>query len=167
MACPIDLSAQWKAQVMGSLGYSIVDLEEWAGREPMDWNETLSGFNLRGSYAIYDNVEVGLEYGYNYLFWYQIRLPFGEQTITRIRDVDATYLMAVSRFGLSERFFVEAGLGSYFFAEFSSFAFMTAVGYTIDLGEKFSIPVMLRSDFTSDVTGLALNAGLRYNLDLQ
>lgn len=160
--------AQWRVQANGFIGYTLVDEAGFAGSEPNSWEKTMSGFDFRGLYQITEKLAAGLEYGYTYLMWYEITLPFAESTIYRGRDIDATKVMVFGQYNLPKQWFSELGWGGYFFEDFTNLAVFVGIGYNIPVLENLYIPVKIRGDWILDsdasLLPLGLNAGVEYRL---
>lgn len=107
VAAPVAGQTVWEIEAGG--GYSVVDVggvAEADGAFANDWSQ--SGYRLSGR-ALF-NDRFGAEVGYQYLYWYRVRIPFGSQPINREYDVTALSAMALMRFG-GEGAVVDLGAG--------------------------------------------------------
>lgn len=147
----------------GTIGGTFVDEEAWAGQEPRDWNNTMSGFHLQAHFLNVSKLHIGAEVGYTYLFWYDIVII---SPVTR--QVDAWRVLALAQVDLAAGLFLEAGAGVYLFEDFTDPTVAFGLGYLIDIPGPLSIPLKARADIILDsdatLVPLGLSAGLRFNL---
>ncbi len=158
-------SAQVTLELHGVLGYNQVDVDAWAGTTAVDWNQFTSGGYAQLFFVGASVVSFGVEAGYHYLLFYQIRLT-GR---VRDRNVDANRVMGVARFSLGGgSVFAEAAAGAYLFDFGSDLAVAGALGTRIRVGPKVSIPLKVRADaiLDSDATMIpvTVSAGLSIKL---
>src|SRR5580765_4398953 len=87
-----DPKAQVVLEVDGGVGYTAMNMESWAEREPMDWSQFAKQVNAQALYRK-SNFAFGVSYGYNYLFWAYVRIPYGNTVINRTYEGSAQKLM--------------------------------------------------------------------------
>ena len=95
------LSAQLKVELEAGGGYTLVDVEAVADLDneiATDWGQGMYRFAARVFFAETSAFEVGVEGGYQYLYWYDVRIPYGSTPIYRTYDVDAKTVAGVARF---------------------------------------------------------------------
>lgn len=156
LATSTSLLGQRSVEVYGSVGYTGVDAEEWAGTTLNDWDQFASGWYLQVFPYSNDIISLGIEYGYSYLLFY----TFNDSFFNISRDVDATRLMAMARLFPDRNLIIEGGLGLYFFDGFSNVALGAGVGYRVDLPNNFSIPIKFRTNFIFDQDASIIQPGL-------
>lgn len=166
----LNLNAQPTVEIAGTIGASLVDEVQFAGQEPVDWNKTMSGYNLQAYLLKVGPLQIGAEVGYRYLFWYDISLTqFGFSGGTTTRNVDAMHYMAMGRFNPpgNDNIFVEGGLGVYAFDGFTDLAVAIGGGYKIGLAADLYLPLKVRIDYILDsdapVIPVGLSGGLGYS----
>lgn len=157
-------------EVHGGIGITMVDHNKWSGYTDTnlsDWNTT----NYQGYVQLLGHLkkmDVGLEYGYQYYWWYTYIYFITQRNYSTI-GVNATHAHAVVRFPTGRRMSLELGAGGYFFDAGTDFGGHAALGYTIPVGPKLSIPLQLRMDAILDSEGgtmlpASLTAGLALKL---
>jgi hypothetical protein len=145
-----------------ALGYTVVDMDGWARNTNYDWGQ----FAWRGTVAGYrwmgPKVQLGVEGGTNYFFWYTYRTYSGYESSAV--DVDAWHVMAMGRVYLSPRVFAEVGGGYFFFSDFSDPGVVAGLGYRIPVSERLSVPIKARAgmvlDSDANVIPLTLSGGI-------
>jgi hypothetical protein len=153
----------------GSAGLTIVDLAKASGYdEPIltDWGTFHYKFNVQALYKI-GLIELGFEVGYNDLYWYYLRIPYGTQTIYRENYISTMNIYGLLQHTTPSAIFLQAGAGIHIFDEGSALGFMGTVGYDFRLSERLSLPIFLRLDLIlGDGTPIpiSLGAGIRYHL---
>lgn len=158
-----------KIGIQGSAGFTVVNMTEASGYdEPIltDSGTFHYKFNLQATYKI-GLIELGLEVGYNNLYWYSLRIPYGTQTIYRENHVSTINIYGLLQHTRPNAIFLQAGAGIHIFDEGTTLGFMSTVGYDFRLSEKLSIPLFIRIDLIlGDGTPipLSLGAGIRYHM---
>jgi hypothetical protein len=106
-------SAQTTLEVEAGGGYTIVDVEAVGfadGGFAEDWSQPTYRLALRALFGAASGPRFGAEVGYQYLYWYQVVIPYGIQPIRREYDVTATSAMGLLRLG-GEAAVVDLGAG--------------------------------------------------------
>jgi hypothetical protein len=158
-----------KIGVQGGAGFTIVDLAKASGYdEPIltNWGTFHYKFNLQALYKV-GMIELGLEVGYNDLYWYYLRIPYGDQTIYRENYVHTVNIYGLLQHTMPNAIFLQAGAGIHIFDDGSTLGLMGAAGYDIRLTDKLSIPLFLRLDVIfGDGTPIPISAGagIRYHM---
>lgn len=158
-----------KIGIQGGAGFTIVDLAKASGYdEPIltDWGTFHYKFNLQALYKV-GIIELGLEAGYNDLYWYYLRIPYGIQTIYRTNCVSTISIYGLLQHTMPNAIFLQAGAGIHIFDDGSTLGLMGAVGYDFRLSERLSIHLFLRIDLILDdgtPIPLSLGAGVRYHM---
>ena len=107
------LSAQPIFEIEAGGGYTIVDVEAVGFAEggfAEDWSQPSYRLAARALFNEGPGPRFGAEVGYQYLYWYQVRIPFGIQPIRREYDVTAVSAMGLLRLG-GEAAVVDLGAG--------------------------------------------------------
>ncbi len=154
----VPTSAQRSVEAYGFIGYTGVNVEDWAGTGfPLrEYDQFNSGYYLQVFPYANELFSVGLEYGYSYLLYY----TFFNEFTTVERNVDATRLLAMIRLFPQEKIFFEGGLGYYFFDGFSDFTVGLAAGYRFKVLESLSIPIKFRNNFIFDSAANIIQPGI-------
>jgi hypothetical protein len=158
-----------KIGVQGGAGFTIVDLAKASGYdEPIltEWGTFHYKFNLQALYRL-GMIELGLEVGYNDLYWYYLRIPYGYQTIYRENYVHTVNIYGLLQHTMPNAIFLQGGAGIHIFGDGSVLGLMGEVGYDIQLSERLSIPLFLRFDVIfGDGTPMpiSLGGGIRYHM---
>ena len=111
VAAPV--SAQPIFEIEAGGGYTIVDVEAVGFAEggfAEDWSQPSYRLAARALFNQGPGPRFGAEVGYQYLYWYQVRIPFGIQPIRREYDVTAASAMGLLRLG-GEAAVVDLGAG--------------------------------------------------------
>ena len=159
---------QPKAQVVveadGGVGYTVMNITSWTGREPLDWSQFAKIFNAQVLYRK-SNMALGLSYGYNYLCWSYVKIPYGNYPISRTYEGQAQKLALLFRLYSNNLFFDFNG-GVYLFDGYSDLGIGTSIGKMIRINEQLSIPVKLNwsTIFDKDATimPISLSVGVSY-----
>ena len=157
-------SAQVTLELHGAIGYNQVQVDSWAGQSAVDWNQFTSGAYAQLFFGGTPAVSFGIEAGYQYLLFYQIRILSVVD-----RNVEANRVMGVARFSLGDgSVFAEAAAGAYLFEGGNDLAAAAALGTKISVSPKLSIPLKVRVDaiLDSDATmvPITISAGVSINL---
>lgn len=166
---PVSKDSKLKIGVLGSAGFTIVDLTKASGYdEPIltNWGTFHYQFDLQATYKI-GLLELGLEVGYNKLYWYYLRIPYGTQTIYRERHINTVNIYGLIQHTRPNAIFLQAGAGVHFFKDGTVLGFMSTAGYEFRLSDKLSAPLFIRIDLImGDGTPIpiSLGAGIRYKL---
>jgi hypothetical protein len=155
--------------LQGGAGLTMVNLAKASGYdEPIlsDWGTFHYKFNVQAFYK-FGLIELGLEVGYNDLYWYSLRIPYGIQTIYRENSVSTMNIYGLLQHVTPSAIFLQAGAGIHVFDEGSALGFMGTVGYDFRLSERLSMPIFLRFDLIlgdGTPTPVSLGAGIRYRM---
>lgn len=159
-------AAQSTAEVNFSLGYSIVNVDEWAGGSLWDWNQIMYQGNAQVYFARLGNLQIGAEAGYTHFFWYELRIPYGDYYIYRGYGPHALHVSAVARLKLGGNLFFDFGAGAYLFSGWTDFGAMGELGYMIKVSPKLSVPIKVRTTVILDnpiLIPVSVSAGLLYH----
>lgn len=158
-----------KIGLQGSAGSTMVDLVKVTDYdEPIlkNWGTSHYQIKLQALYRI-GSIEPGVEVGYNDLYWYYLKIPYGTQWIYRERYINTINIYGLLQHTRPNAIFLQAGAGVHFFHDGTSLGFMGTAGYEFRLSEKLSMPVFIRLDLIlGDGTPipLSLGAGIRYHI---
>jgi len=153
--------------ILGGAGVTLVDVEKAAGYSSLqDWDTFHYQFKLQGFFSL-GALDVGLEAGYNRLYWWYYVGPYGSQTIYREGNVTTWSILALAQKSGNSGLFLQAGGGLHMFSEDSTFGVMAASGYAFRLAERISIPVFVRVDAvfgTGSPIAISGGSGVRIRL---
>ncbi|MEM9998113.1 MAG: hypothetical protein AAF809_10475 [Bacteroidota bacterium] len=163
---PFAARAQVTIEVHGGVGYTAVDVDGWSQGTAVNWDQFAVPVYAQLFALQVGAAQLGLEVGYDYFFYYEVRIPDPFFTVIRGRDVEATRVHAVARLPVGGRAFVEAGAGPYFFDGFTNLGATLAVGLPIGLTPRLALPIKLRTGLVLDedasLVPLSLSVGLSY-----
>lgn len=166
-----EVRSQRSVHALASVGYSAVDEGAFTHDTAYNWSKTMSGLHVQALLGTVGAVNVGAEFGYGYLFWYEVRrAPACDACAPGYssRDVDAYRLMVMGRMSLDRNWFAEFGFGPYFFGEFTDLAIAGGLGYALPLSSTVQLPLKARGDLISDADAnlftLGISAGISYML---
>lgn len=155
--------SQTEVQFYGGVGFTGVDMYSWYGSENVqDWF-TMMGEGYAVAYPFhFGNISIGAELGYQYFFWYTVPV-FGYSWVYEY-EVDAVRIMVLLRTQLKNNLFAEVGPGAFIISDWVSPGVMASLGYKIQLNEKLSVPIKVRSEFVAgdNFFVLGVNGGISY-----
>jgi len=153
--------------ILGGAGVTLVDVEKASGYSSLqDWDTFHYQFKLQGFFSL-GALDVGLEAGYNKLYWWYYVGPYGSQTIYRQGNVGTWSILALVQKSGNSGLFLQAGGGLHMFPEDSAFGVMAASGYAFRLSQRISIPVFFRVDAvfgTGSPIAISGGSGVRIRL---
>jgi hypothetical protein len=92
--------AQVTVELEAGAGYTVVDIETMAendGEFARDWGQFMYRFAARAFFGESSGLKVGAEAGYQYFYWYSVRVPYGDTPIYREYDHSGTTVLGVVR----------------------------------------------------------------------
>jgi len=92
--------AQVTVELEAGAGYTVIDIEALAeadGEFAQDWDQFMYRFAARAFFGESSGVKVGVEAGYQYFYWYSVRVPYGDTPIYREYGQDGTTVLGVVR----------------------------------------------------------------------
>ncbi len=107
------LAAQPALELELAAGVTLVDVEGVAWEEGAiaeDWSQPSFRASGRALFGADDGLRYGAELGYQSLYWYSVRIPFGSTPIRREYTVTAFSAMAIARKDLGSTV-VDVGAG--------------------------------------------------------
>lgn len=105
--------SQVRLELDAEAGYTVVDIETLAeddGEIAQDWNQFMYRLAARVILGEVSGVTVGAELGFQYLYWYQVRVPYGDFPFSREYDQSGTTALGLIRV-TSGRTVLDAGAG--------------------------------------------------------
>ncbi|TFG78542.1 MAG: SH3 domain-containing protein, partial [Chrysiogenales bacterium] len=115
--------------ILGGAGVTLVDIEKAAGYPSLqDWDTFHYQFKLQGFFSL-GALDIGLEAGYNKLYWWYYVGPYGPQTIYREGAIGTWSILALAQKAGNSGLFLQAGGGLHIFSDDSTFGLMAASGY--------------------------------------
>jgi hypothetical protein len=127
-------------------GYTFVDLNQASGYDEdhlEDWNQGNYAFSLQGLYSLNPRLRLGLELGYEQLYYWHYRIPFGTTPVTREANWAMLFMGPVAQVFLVGGLYLQAGADLHFFEDSPAFGLSGAMGMETRIG-SFSIPLELR-----------------------
>ena len=151
----------------------LVDKDEVTGTTAEDWGQVSFGISGQVFYTSIGKIRIGTELMYQNLYWYEVEIPYGTQTLYRDYDISAFKLAQIFRYEIDESFCVDVGPEINFNDDGTMFGALCSVNYFIKINEKIDIPIKLRGEFMSlelwkgdkiIVAPVTINAGIRLKL---
>ncbi len=141
-------------------GFTFVDVEGVAdadGAVAEDWNQPSFRGSARALFGAEGGIRYGAELGYQSLYWYSVRIPFGSQPIRREYTVTAMSAMGLARLDAGSAL-VDLGAGLAFLDDPAPLL-SVAVGW--EVAERLSIKVRADGMIASQPT-VPLGLGISY-----
>ena len=142
---------------------TLVDKDEVSGTTAEDWGQASYGISAQYFLEPIGSVAFGGELMYQYLYWYNVRVPYGTQPIRREYSVDAIKITPIARFSAGENFSFDVG-PTINVSDETNIGIMTSANYNIFVSDNMDIPVKFRIDFIGKkvaVIPISLNIGIR------
>jgi hypothetical protein len=151
-----------------SAGYTALDFEaasDYPDSLMEDWDQFHYKITVYGLYPLSPTLHIGLELGYNYLYYYFYRIPYGPSPVYREAEWSTISCLGLIRYDLTELFFIQGGAGMHsFIDDGTAFALSATAGIQPRVG-ACHFPIFLRIDpiFGAGMpTTIALGAGVEY-----
>jgi hypothetical protein len=151
-----------------SAGYTALDFEaasDYPDSTLEDWDQFHYKIMAYGLYPLSTSLRVGLELGYNYLYYYFYRIPYGLSPVYREAEWSTISCLGLIRLDLTELFFIQGGAGMHsFIDDGTAFALSATAGIQPRVG-ACRFPISLRIDpiFGAGMpTTIALGVGVEY-----
>lgn len=156
-------------KVLGGGGYTFVDFEEASGYSDdylEDWDQGHYSFGVQ-AYRAFGPLLAGLEAGYEQLYYWYYRIPFGSSgPLTREANWGTPFLGPVAQIFLGPIFYLHGGADLHFFDGEAALGVSAAAGVAIPAG-PLRIPIELRAKPVVGgdglPTALQLNLGIMWN----
>lgn len=146
-------------------GFTAVNFENASGYSDEyleDWGQGHFKATLYALVPLASKFKAGIEIGYNDLYWWYYRIPYGPSPVYRSAEWSTLSVLAVMEKDLPGIFFTQAGAGVHFFDGDPALSLTAAFGIKPRI-KNFGIPVCLRIDpiFGAGFPiAIALGAGL-------
>lgn len=145
-----------RIEVDGIVGYTAVNVEEWAEFSRIDeMSHMAGGVVLRGLLTYLGTTHVGLEIGTQQLFTYKHQQELPGQTTTTEATVAGFHILIVGRFVEFERYSWDLGFGWYALGDAAVPGLMTNLNYAVLRRPRFSIPVGARVNLVFNEPSIA------------
>ncbi|MDH5609516.1 MAG: hypothetical protein OEY56_08550 [Cyclobacteriaceae bacterium] len=144
----------------------MVLLDEVLGSFATDWGVVNGGLSAQYFFGGTDNIKVGAELKYHYLYWYSVSVPYGSQTIYREYSVSAVNVAPLVRVGDDAGFSFDFG-PSVISSGGLKLGFLMSANYGLSVSDKIEIPIKLRLDGIPGIVFAApvsLQMGVRVHL---
>jgi hypothetical protein len=128
-------------------GYTLLDIESVVGEKLSDWDQFSYGGNVVGFYHVKKDFSLGIEAGFQRLYYWEYRFEMGYGTQWRWGDESTVHFGPVVELR-KNKFFAQAGLNARIFTGGSGTvpAAMLSGGYEIKVSEKLGLPIALKAD---------------------
>jgi hypothetical protein len=147
-------------------GYTVIDVQKVVDPNTLsDWNKYGLVFKGFGEYEIGEGKLLGLEAGTNRLYYWEYRAPGYSWYNWRTEWTINAVFYYTHYFG--DKLYLSLGPGVHFFYNGTTFGIMASAGSSINISDKFSIPVAFRIEpIFGSGTPIAINlaTGLRFTL---
>lgn len=144
----------------------LVAIDEITNTVAQDWGQFCHGFSGQGFYDI-GNIGIGIEFMYQSLYWYSVRIPYGDYSLYRDYEISAFKISPLVRFRSDNAFNIDMGPEINFNSDGIMYGILLSINYFIKISDKIDIPVKLRSELISSIVimvPITLNAGIRFKL---
>ena len=169
---PFAAHAEKTIEITGNIGVTSVNLDELVKKDEVantavdDWDQTASGIGAQVFFTTIGSVSVGAELMYQYLYWYQVRIPYVPSPIYRDYGVSTMRVAPVFRFGTRALSF-DVGPELNFLGG-GTLGVMASGNVYIPLSKTLDIPIKLRIDAFNNIVptvAATANVGLRYRFE--
>ena len=126
----------------GRFGGTIVDVAEAMGYTMEDWSTWCYGGYFQGFYVPTKNIAIGLDLGYQVLYYYEYRNYYGYWNWGNIGTFHVGPTLQLQGFNL----YAQGGVHLHAFSNGVVPGLMGAAGYKIPITDHFSIPIGIRGD---------------------
>lgn len=102
LALAAPTAAQTQIELEAGGGYTLVDVEAVAeadGAIANEWEQPSYRISARAFFGPPGETRFGAELGYQHLYWYSVRIPYGVQPIRRDYAVSGASLLGLMRLG--------------------------------------------------------------------
>jgi len=155
--------------LLGGAGFTIVDIAKDLDIDEIylqDWDKLHWRVAGQAIYRLKPNLGVGLEVGFQSLYYYYYIYPMTEgQNAYRENTVTAITVGGLLDYRFGRYLFAQAVVGVAIYEESSLFSVGGAVGGEFPINDLLSVPVMARFDFVpGGPSPMALVAGLKVKI---
>jgi hypothetical protein len=146
-------------------GFTAVNFEKASGYSDdylEDWGQGHFKATLYGLAKLAPKFKAGIEVGYNDLYWWYYRIPYGPSPVYRSAEWSTLSLLGIFHKDVGRLFFIQAGAGFHFFDGDPAFALSAAIGIQPRF-KNIMFPVSFRVDpifGAGSPTAIALGAGM-------
>ena len=164
--------SQKSAEFTLGVGYTAIDLDallledEIPGTILSNWDQLSYGISGQYFFASRGNMGFGAELMYQYLFWYDVVVPFGSTVIRRGYEVDIFRITPIVRFGLNNPFAFDIG-PEFNISDGVELGLLVSANYYITLSDNIDIPLKVRLDIMNRIVltlPVSLNVGIRIRM---
>ena len=153
--------------VNGSIGYTSVDKNNWSGYSTLnDWGQFMSEGYAQYYFHEFRKINIGVEAGYQYFFWYEYEYYDGYYRNYYEYNVKCWRIMGMARNDVGTNLFTEFGLGLYMFDGYTDMGITGSLGYEININQQMSVPVKFRAamvfDDAANMSVFGISIGFTY-----
>ena len=169
---PIAAISQKSLDFTVGVGATLLDLDgliekdEVSGSYATDWEVLSIGVSGQYFFASTGSMVIGGELMYHHLYWYQVKVPYGQTDIHREYSVSTVRITPILRFGGDRNFTFDIG-PEFNFIDKLNLGLLLSANYYFPLSGKIDFPVKLRIDVINDLVitaPVSLNAGVRIKM---
>jgi len=159
-------------RINAGVGTTIIDLPTALERDERyfeDWDKLNVRVNIQCEFLDFSSFRLGVEVGYNRLYYYYIRIPWVPSPLIRERTIIPKNISAFGSYMLNDKTFVQVGIGPYIYYDGVVMGIKGTLGYRIPVGENTAVPISLFGDVNlGDGTPISfgLTVGFEYKLSL-
>jgi hypothetical protein len=155
------------------IGYTFIDLPaalEWDQEYFNDWSQFNFKVNAQALFLHISPFSIGLEFGYNMLYYYDVDVPYVPSNLPYEGTVSTLDLLALGSYPFSDAMSVLAGLGIHIFDNGVVFGLKGSFVYKFRINKNMAIPLSAVCDviFGDGIPiVIGATAGFEYSLDLK
>jgi len=159
-------------RINAGVGTTIIDLPtalDWNEGYFEDWDKLNVRVNIQCEFLDFSSFRLGVEVGYNRLYYYYVRVPWVPSPIIYEGTISPINISALGSYMFNDEIFVQVGIGPYIYGDGVVMGIKGALGYRIPVGENMAVPISLVGDVNfGDGTPISfgLTVGFEYKLSL-
>lgn len=145
---------------------SLVEQDEGTGAIATDWGTVNYGISGQYIFASKGDFSFGAELMYQFMYWYNIRVPYGSQPIYREYDVTTFRITPLLRYGGESAFSMDIG-PEFNIMDGVKVGVLLSANYAFPVSDKIEIPLKVRFDILNNIVmtmPISLNAGIRIKM---
>lgn len=159
-------------RINAGAGITIIDLPtalEWDEGYFEDWDKLNVRVNIQCEFLDFSLFRLGVEVGYNRLYYYYVRIPWVPSPLIREGTVSPINISAFGSLMLNDKAFVQVGIGPYIYDNGTVMGIKGTLGYRIPFGENMAVPISLVGDVNlgnGTPISFGLTVGFEFKLSL-
>jgi hypothetical protein len=156
-------------RAMGGGGYTLVDFEkasEYSDDYLEDWDQGNYSFALQGFWQVAPDIRIGGEAGWEQLYYYFYRIPYGYSPVYREASWSAMFVGGVVQIFLARSVYLTGGVDLHsFIDDGTALGVSGGIGAELRISERLALPLEVRVKpvfGAGTPTVLQVNAGLAF-----